>query len=277
VAILSTTDGTQLAYHQSGEGKPLICLPGGPMQASVYLGDLGGLPAHLVRLDLRGTGDSAVPADPSTYRCDKQVDDVEALRKHLGHDRIDLLGHSAGGSLAVLYATHYPNRVGRLVLVAPSSRVVGIDITDEDRRETAELRREEPWFDTAYAAFERIWSGDFTPEDWEAITPFLHGRWDAAAQAFHAREEPQKNMDAAAMYYSAGALDPDATKAALTRLDAPVLLLSGEYDVSLPPKRAVEYAALFPNARLAVQPAAGHNPWLDNPKWFTHTVTDFLD
>jgi hypothetical protein len=50
------------------------------MQASAYLGDLGGLSAHrwLVLLDLRGTGESAIPADPATYRCDRQVDHVEA-------------------------------------------------------------------------------------------------------------------------------------------------------------------------------------------------------
>ena len=69
------SDGTRLAYHRTGKGEPLVVLPGGPMLASAYLGDLGGLSARrsLVRLDLRGTGDSAVPTDPSTYRCDRQV------------------------------------------------------------------------------------------------------------------------------------------------------------------------------------------------------------
>jgi len=98
-------DGTRLAYRRAGHGRPLICLPGGPMQAAAYLGDLGGLSAHrsLVLLDLRGTGESAMPADPATYRCDRLVDDVEALRAHLGLDRFDLLGHSAGAALALLY------------------------------------------------------------------------------------------------------------------------------------------------------------------------------
>ena len=32
-------DGTELAYHVHGEGVPLICLPGGPMRESAYLGD----------------------------------------------------------------------------------------------------------------------------------------------------------------------------------------------------------------------------------------------
>ncbi|NUK21095.1 alpha/beta fold hydrolase, partial [Streptomyces lunaelactis] len=54
----SAYDGTMLAYHLVGEGEPLICLPGGAMRASAYLGDLGGLSTHrqLVLLDLRGTG-----------------------------------------------------------------------------------------------------------------------------------------------------------------------------------------------------------------------------
>ena len=37
-------DGTRLAYRLNGHGEPLICLPGGPMQASAYLGNLGGSP-----------------------------------------------------------------------------------------------------------------------------------------------------------------------------------------------------------------------------------------
>jgi hypothetical protein len=43
------------------------------MRDSAYLGDLGGLSARreLIRLDLRGTGQSATPADPATYRCDR--------------------------------------------------------------------------------------------------------------------------------------------------------------------------------------------------------------
>jgi pimeloyl-ACP methyl ester carboxylesterase len=133
VTTLLGPDGTRLAYSRAGEGPLLVCLPGGPMQASAYLGDLGGLTAHrsLVLPDLRGTGASAVPADPSTYRCDRQVGDVEALRAHLGADRLDLLAHSAGAALALLYAARHPDRVGSLVLVTPSPRVVGVEVTDD--------------------------------------------------------------------------------------------------------------------------------------------------
>ncbi|MER7892060.1 alpha/beta hydrolase [Micromonospora sp. NPDC094482] len=278
MATFDGADGTRLAYHRTGEGDPLICLPGGPMQASAYLGDLGGLSAHrsLVLLDLRGTGESAVPADPASYRCDRQVEDVEALRLHLGLDRLDLAAHSAGATLALLYAARHSDRVGRLALITPSPRAVGVEVGDLDRRELAELRQGEPWFPAAFAAFERIWSGQPTAGDWEAITPFTHGRWDAARQARVAGEVEQRNDDAAAVYYSAGAVDPPAVRSALGHLQAPVLLLAGEYDVALPPKRAAEYAGLFPRAELTVQPGAGHYPWLDDPQWFVETMAGFL-
>ena len=271
-------DGTRLACRRHGQGAPVICLPGGPMRASAYFGDLGGLSAHrsLVPLDLRGTGDSAVPADLTSYRCDRQVDDVEALRVHLGLDRVDLLGHSAGAALALLYAARFPDRIGRLALIAPSPRGVGLDVSDADRRQVAELRRAEPWFPEAFAAFERIWSGDGTAADWTAIDPFMCGRWDDANRASIAEEATQINADAAAVYYSAGMPAPEDTRSALAHLDAPVLLLAGEYDVGLPPKCAADYAGLFPHARLAVQPGGGHSPWLDDPEWFVQTVADFL-
>jgi pimeloyl-ACP methyl ester carboxylesterase len=185
-------DGTGIAYDLLGEGEPLICVPGGPMRASSCLGDLGGLAAHrqLVLLDLRGTGDSAAPDDPSTYRCDRLVDDVEALRAHLGHERIDLLAHSASANLAALYAARHPERLRTLTLVTPGTRAAGITVTDEDWRDASELRRDKPWFAEGRDALESVWAGWRSLGDaWSAIEPFPYGRWDAAARA-HAAAAP---------------------------------------------------------------------------------------
>lgn len=278
MAIFESVDGTRLAYHRLGSGDPLICLPGGPMRASAYLGDLGGLSAHrtLIRLDLRGTGESAVPADPSSYRVDRQVADVEALRVHLGLEQLDLLGHSAGAALAFGYAAAHPDRINRLLLLTPSPRSVGVQVTPADQVEMAESRTDQSWFPEAMAALRRIVSGEGTADDRPLIEPFSYGRWDEAAQA-HAAEAPrQRNSDAAAVYYSGGALDPVATRAGLSGLSAPVLLMAGEYDVYLPPTRAVEYANLFRQAELVVLPGGGHYPWLDDAAGLGSTVTTFL-
>jgi proline iminopeptidase len=274
----SAPDGTRLSYRVIGDGDPVVCLPGGPMRDSRYLGDLGGLSAHrrLVLPDLRGTGRSAIPEDPSSYRCDRLVDDVEALRKHLGIGRMDLLGHSAGGNLAALYVARYPRSVGRLGLIAPSLIAVGITVSGETRRARARLRQDEPWFPAAFAALEAITAGEGTDDDWEALAPFFCGRWDTAAQEHHAAGRRQQNQQAADIFASEGAFDPEATRAALAARDAPVLLVAGEVDLNSVPSAVTEYAGLFPAATLVVQPGAGHFPWLDDADRFTATVAAFL-
>jgi pimeloyl-ACP methyl ester carboxylesterase len=194
---------------------------------------------------------------------------VEALRRHLGLDRIRLLGHSAGGSLAILYATRHPQHVEELVLVAPSPRVVGIDVTDDDRREIVLSRSGEPWYAEAVKGFEEIWAGNVTPEAFETITPFWHGRWDDERRRL---DDHPANDEAAEEYYAEGALDPEAVRAALRTFDVPTLLVAGEVDVALPPKRAREYADLFPRGRLVALPGTGHAPWLDDPEAFAAAV-----
>ncbi|MFJ2895354.1 alpha/beta fold hydrolase [Streptomyces sp. NPDC087218] len=276
----SAPDGTRLAYHVHGDGPALVCVPGGPAD-SRYLGDLGGLAAHRRTIvpDLRGTGRSAIPADASSYRCDRLVDDIEALRDHLGLARIDLLGHSAGTNIAVRYAAEYPDRVGGLVLIGPSVRAVGLTVTGQTRREAALLRKDEPWFPPAFAALEALLEGTGTGTgaggDGEAIAPFLYGRWDAAARRHHADGRPD-NEEAVARFGADGAFDPEATRAALAAFGAPVLLLTGEFDLNSPPRSTAEYAELFPGASFVVQPGAGHFPWLDDADRFVATVTDFL-
>ncbi|OAR26850.1 hydrolase [Streptomyces sp. ERV7] len=272
-------DGTELAYHLVGTGKPLICLPGGAMRASAYLGDLGGLSAHrqLVLLDLRGTGDSPVPEDVSSYRCDRMADDVEALREHLGLDTVDLLAHSASGNLATLYAAAHPRRIGSLVLVTPGIQAVGLKVTQDDWRSAVALREGESWYAEGRAAFEEIRGGRDPREVWAAVQPFMYGRWDEAAQEHAAGEDAQINRAAAAVHYQDGVFDPAATTAALAAVDAPVLVVAGAHDATPTPERAAELTALFPRGELTVLPGAGHFPWLDAPGDFVRTLAAFLE
>ncbi|WP_335939299.1 alpha/beta fold hydrolase [Streptomyces sp. PTD5-9] len=112
--------------------------------------------------------------------------------------------------------------------------------------------------------------------DVEAIVPFPYGRWDAAAQAHAATEAEQTNLLAADAFPMPGAFDPAATRAAVARLDAPVLVLAGELDGGPLPRVAADIAKSFPHGELAVQPGAGHYPRLDDPDRFARTVADFL-
>lgn len=273
-----TYDGTELTYHLQGEGEPLICVPGGPMRAAVYLGDLGGLSAHrqLVLLDLRGTGDSAVPDDPATYRCDRLVDDVEALRVHLGLERIDLLGHSASGNLVELYSARYPQRLRSLTLVTPGARAVGVEMTDQDRTDAFALRSGEPWYEAGVSALKEIQAGRGGSEQWAAVEPFGYGRWDAAART-RGRESDTAQCPGDGRPLPGRRLRHGGHGCRTAQPAGPGARPRGEYDAEPTPDRAAELAALFPQAEFAVQRGAAHFPWLDDPGAFVRTVRAFLD
>lgn len=277
-------DSTALAYHVLGAGSPVVCVPGGPARASSYLGDLGGLSRQrtLILLDHRGTGESAEPEDPATYRCDRLVDDLEALRVHLGLDRMDLLGHSAGGSVAQLYAARFPHRVARLVLVTPSLHAVGLAPIGVP--EALAARSGEWWYADARAAFD-AWSKEVaagTPSAqlagrWPAVAPFLYGRWDERARAHSEADVWERSHPGTDGCFAGFEPDVPAIHAALRNLDAPVQIIAGALDLIPTPASADALAALFAHAEVTVLPGCGHYPWLDDPASFTRAVLAFLD
>jgi pimeloyl-ACP methyl ester carboxylesterase len=271
-------DGTELAYQVVGEGPALICLPGGPARSVAYLGDLGGLSKlrRLIMLDSRGSGESASPTDPASYRCDRMVADVEALRAHLGLAVIDLIAHSAGANLAVLYAAAHPERIRRLLLITPGLRALGIQVTDEQQRRAMMRRSNEPWYAEAVAAAEKAETGDRSLETMLGYLPFLYGRWDDAARAHALIGMSERSRAARDGFYAAGAFEPETTRTALLAMTAPVLIYAGETDVGPTPEIARDAAHLFPNADVAVQPGAGHFPWLDNAATFSAAIESFL-
>ncbi|MFC4948474.1 alpha/beta fold hydrolase [Pseudonocardia sp. GCM10023141] len=274
----AAADETMLAYRVTGVGEPLLVLPGGPMRDAAYLGDLGGLGSRrtLHVLDPRGTGASARSAEPASYRCDRQVADVEAFREHLGLERVDVLAHSAAANLAVLYAARHPERVGALALITPNLAALGVDVPVADRRAVAAARAHEPWAAAAMAGLEALAAGELAPQHWAATTPLQYGRWDRVAQAHAAAEDAQAHPDLAAQFFAPGVFDPAATAAAVATFTAPVLVLAGELDSGPTPVAAATIARFFPDAVVAVQDGGGHFPWLDDPSAFVRVVAGFL-
>jgi proline iminopeptidase len=274
VPTFTSPDGLRLAYHVTGAGEPLVCLPGGPGRSSAYLGDLGGLSSRrqLIRLDPRGTGDSEAPADPATYRCDRLVDDVEALRIHLGLSTLDLLGHSAGASLALLYATRHPDRVGRLILVNPSARTVGLAFGEAEYLAAMRQRSDEPWYPEAWAAMTRMTQGPATDEDRRVAAPFWFGRWTPEAAAVADADAAERSAAAAAGFYAPGAFDPEQTRASLAQWEAPVLMIGGSLDPAPTVRLLEEFHGLFRRADLVIIPGVGHYPFIEDPDAFLGAV-----
>ena len=114
--------GRRGAYRIAGSGeRTLLTLHGGPGAPSSYiwsLADLAGDDLRVVFWDQLGCGESDQPDDPSLWRVDRFVDEVEAVRQGLGLGRVDVLGQSWGGMLAQEYALAHPDAVRTLILAS---------------------------------------------------------------------------------------------------------------------------------------------------------------
>jgi len=121
---------------------------------------------------------------------------------------MDLLGHSAAGDLALLYAAAHSQRVARLILLTPGLRAVGIEDSDEQWRAALARRSGEPWYPDALAAIEKAEAGDESAENRRGYMPFFYGRWDDAARAHVDAGSAERSRPVRDGFAAAGAFKP---------------------------------------------------------------------
>ena len=98
----------EVSYRVAGQGPALYLVHGIGSRKSTWDELIDGLKDRFtcVSYDLRGHGESPVPATP--YSLENLVEDLEALRQKLGHEKIHIAGHSLGGMIGPAYARVYP-------------------------------------------------------------------------------------------------------------------------------------------------------------------------
>ena len=277
---ITTSDGRTLHWNVAGSGPPLLLHPGGPGASAAYFGELPELAAErsLVLLDPRGTGGSDRPADPSGYDLAGYADDIEAVREELGIDRLDLLGHSHGGFVAMAWAGRYPERVGRLILAGTTARFT--DAIRARRQAIVASHAGRPYFDDALAALRDEQAGRYA-NDAELIALFERaGRLLAPVDA---------DIEPVAAAFRAAGINADALRhfndqiaagmdlrPLLARITAPTLVLAAggdPFDAS-----TAEIAAALADRTIATIPGAGHFAFLEpagRAPW-SRAVLDFL-
>lgn len=129
--MIRSSQGYDLSYRVSGAGdSAVVVLHGGPGGGCDYLNGLHALAAddrRVLTFDQLGCGQSERPPAGYAWSVESAAADVEAVRRYLDVPRIDVIGHSWGGMLAMEYALRYPEHLDRLVLwatVASTSRMV---------------------------------------------------------------------------------------------------------------------------------------------------------
>jgi pimeloyl-ACP methyl ester carboxylesterase len=217
----------------------------------------------LVLLDPRGTGKSE---DAERHSFSDLADDLEELRRHLGVERMDLLGHSAGCWAVLAYAARNPGRVSRLVLLTPS-RVPIPHGADEPTRDVLVKRwfSAEPWYPVAKAA----WDADSDdPAVHEQAMPLFYAADTPAVRAHRTGEERTSDYDD---YWSAE-LDPSD----LAAVSVAVTIIAGERDVVTGLAAPHVLADWLPNAAIIWLPDAGHFPWVTQPELTAAAIDEAL-
>jgi pimeloyl-ACP methyl ester carboxylesterase len=126
VMALAQVNGTELWYSIEGEGEPLMLFPGLGLDHTYYRLGTPLLRDHfqLVLIDPRGIGKSRKdPPTKVTYTPELWADDFAALARYLKFDKVNILGSSLGGSMAMAFAEKYPELTKSLVVIGGFSEL----------------------------------------------------------------------------------------------------------------------------------------------------------
>jgi proline iminopeptidase len=269
--------GGKIYYEVTGggSGTPLIVVNGGPGFDHRYehittAWEQIGKSRKIVFYDQRGDGQSFAlkPGQPNTLA--DQIDDLEALRAHLGFDRIELLGHSWGGYLSMAYAARHPERIAHLILVdsaAPKWSEI-IFLFSKVFPEATERRAANTFADelgdksASDASMREYFSMLFySPEKRDAFLAIM------PADAFH--KEVNRSLNADLGRFD---LNPE-----IRKFRFPVLVVTGRYDMNVAPIVAYHMHQAISGSRFAVFERSGHLPIYEEPEAFARTLEGFLN
>jgi pimeloyl-ACP methyl ester carboxylesterase len=260
-------DGMKLHYDESGDGRILVVLPGGGGRHPSYLGDLAGLPGHLVIPHLRSVGNSPTP--PTSYW--DQTHDLEALRNHLALERLDLVAHSAGTRLAMAYTAQYPDTVASMLLITPPA--AHLTDTPHDATEITEHRQGEPEFDAAVAAMSQLPTTQAEFESWQAtVAPAMYAEWTREAQEHSRVGTTSLETVRAFLNVTLPADFPEQ----LGKTQARVRVIAGAQDYTTGLAPVLAATRLFRNGEAVVIDDCGHFPWVEQPRAFRRAADPFV-
>jgi proline iminopeptidase len=278
ISINHTTLFFDVAGPQLGDGlqpRPtVIALHGGPGFDHGYLrpglSDLAD-DAQVIFVDLRGQGRSA-PAPAHECTLEQMADDVAALCAELGVERPIVLGHSAGGFVALHLALRHPTVPAGLILchTAPTLH----PLPDPDPPASL-AHRAGP---EAAAVAARMFGGDFSPETGEAFGRLVFPHYAAPAHT----DVPARlfaltslNTDIAAHFFTQLARDYD-VRPRLDEIAVPTLVIAGRHDWVCPPAGSRAIAGAVRDAELVELPDAGHFGFSETPAPFLAAVRAHL-
>jgi pimeloyl-ACP methyl ester carboxylesterase len=201
------------------------------------------------------------------YSQDSQIELVIGLMDALNVDQAILVGNSAGGTLAMLTALKYPERVQSLILADPAVYSGGgPPAWGRPLLGTPQMRHLGP-------LFSRI----FQTRGSELLELAWHNPSKVTTEALEGYQKPLRieDWDKALWELTIATRENDLADH-LTEFNMPVLVITGDDDRIVPTEEAVRLASELPNAQLVIVEQCGHVPHEEQPDEFMKAVINFL-
>src|SRR5262245_52920972 len=263
----------------SGSGVPLVVVNGGPGFDHTY--EHVALPGttsawetlakkrRVVFYDQRGNGRSGALKAGQSCKLADQIDDLEAVRAHIGTPQMDLLGHSWGGYLVMAYAARHSEHIRRLIVVdsaAPKwSDTVFLfkDIFPEGQDRANALAFADALGDadaTEAGVREYMHWLFYSPEKRDAFVAQI-GRGVFNKAVNEAVEQDVQRFD----------LNPE-----IRKFKFPTMIITGRYDINVAPSVAYKMHRAIAGSRFVVFERSGHLPFYEEPEAFVRALEAFL-
>ena len=266
-------DGVNVHYVEAGVGPALVLVHGlGASHVTWHeniqpLADAG---FRVFAPDLPGHGDSDKP-ESINYDPLAGADLIDSFLTAAGVERAALVGNSAGGLVAALYALEHPKRVERLILVAAGG--LGRDMTWFLRLVSLPVLGEiiyQPWLQSV-GQLNRKMLFHRTPP----IADEVFSELDRVRSLPGSQRALLRSIRSSINY--AGLREQRFILDRLTQLEMPVLTIWGENDLILPVEHASSVRNALPSSLVKTIPECGHWPQMEKAAEFNQLLTLFLE
>lgn len=260
--------GAEFAYREFGpqSGVPLIVLThlGANLDSwDPRIVDGLGKDRHVIAVGYRGVGDSTGLVRESI---EDMAEDMAAVIRALGYDRVDVFGLSMGGMVAQAIVAQAPELIDRLIL-AGSGPAGGPLLTDMTRITITTVLRAVITFQDPKTLlfFTRTAAGKKAAREYLARLKERPAGRDRLVT-------PRVYRAQLAAVHQWGLQQP----ADLSQFTGPVLIVHGDSDRMVPPANATALARQLPTASVTLFPDSGHGVAFQNHRAFVDAARDFL-
>jgi pimeloyl-ACP methyl ester carboxylesterase len=247
-------NGAKLYVESIGQGTPILFLHGGLMFFdNAYAKQISFFAAthRVIGIDQRGHGHS--PDGPWQLSYQMMADDTAAVLEKLHVGRVDVVGHSDGGNIALLLAHDHPELVRRVVVSGANLRGWSLEVMQANQKLSAAQIEEKVRRRAASLPA-------FFLEDYGAVSPDGRNHWMTLVSKCYW------------LWGQSVVIDPNDLKT----IQAPVMVVAGDRDFTSVEENAEIFRAL-PHGELFLVPGTGHGTFQSRPDLLNLAVKEFLE